>query len=417
MHKPDSLQVLYLDFDGFFAAVMQQVMPALRGKPVGVVPVDVNAAKSTCLIASSREAKAAGVKGIMHVKEALEVCPDLQLVTQRPDLYLRAHKALLREIGTVIPVDMVRSIDEWSCLVDSRDRADPADLASRIKQRIRNNIGSSITCSIGFAANWLLAKIACQTNKPDGVTIWSPKDMPTPLLPLPISDVPGIGKRMQARLYQAGIVDMAALLATQPRQLRSLWGNVNGERMWYALHGFDIHSLPTQRCMYGHSRVLPPDWRTMHHIRNTARLLLTKAIHRMRRDDYFANRLGLSLRLKDGRWGDEISLPCANDYPTILQALEQLYQRAVSDLPKSVAPMRMGVVLSALVHASNRQFDLFDTPNNLRHRAEDLTIVMDQLNARFGKRVITLGPWAPPPGGYAGGKIAFNHIPDQEDFL
>ena len=153
MRKPDTIEKLYLDFDGFFASVMQQAMPNLRGKPVGVIPFETSAANSTIVIACSKEAKAKGCKNVMTVREARNICPEIILVTQRPDLYRRAHNALLNEISCEIPIETVKSIDELSCSLDGRDIADPAKLAQRIKARLRKNIGEHITCSIGFGAN------------------------------------------------------------------------------------------------------------------------------------------------------------------------------------------------------------------------------------------------------------------------
>ena len=92
MRKAETIEKLYLDFDGFFASVMQQAMPELRGRPVGVIPFETSAAHSTVVIACSKEAKAAGCKNVMRVPEALALCPDLVLVTQRPDLFRRAHQ-------------------------------------------------------------------------------------------------------------------------------------------------------------------------------------------------------------------------------------------------------------------------------------------------------------------------------------
>jgi DNA polymerase-4 len=146
-------------------------------------------------------------------------------------------------------------------------------LAKRIKDRILRNIGDQITCSIGFAANRLLAKIACKIDKPNGITIWRPEDMPEPLFALPLSAIPGVGSRMEKRLNVAGINTIRDLWHTQPKQMRALWGNVNGERMWYALHGYAIHAMPTSRGMYGHGRVLPPNWRNAHHAESCSRLL------------------------------------------------------------------------------------------------------------------------------------------------
>src|ERR1700758_2516154 len=108
MRKPTTIEKLYLDFDGFFASVMQRAMPRLRGRPVGVIPFDTAAAHSTVVIACSREAKGAGCKNIMAVPEAMALCPDLVLVTQRPDLFRRAHNALLSEIRCEIPIETIK---------------------------------------------------------------------------------------------------------------------------------------------------------------------------------------------------------------------------------------------------------------------------------------------------------------------
>src|SRR5260370_22959350 len=238
MRKAETIEKLYLDFDGFFASVMQQGMPYLSGKPVGVIPFETSAANSTVVIACSKEAKAAGCKNVMRVPEARSVCPDLVLVMQRPDLFRRAHNALLNEITCEIPIETVKSIDELACKLDKATIEDPQGLAKRIKDRIRQNIGDQITCSMGFAANRLLAKIACKIDKPNGVTIWRPEDMPEPLFVLPLSAIPGVGSRMEKRLDVAGIRTISDLWNTQPKHMPALWGNVNGERMWYAGHGY-----------------------------------------------------------------------------------------------------------------------------------------------------------------------------------
>ena len=77
---------------------------------------------------------------------------------------------------------------------------------------------------------------------------------------------------------------------------------------------------------------------------------------------------------------------------------------------------RSGVTLAGLTPAHERQLDLLLDDDRQRRKHERLTYAMDGLNRKFGKRVVTLGPWTPPPGGYAGGKIAYNRIPSAEDF-
>ncbi|MGH7015047.1 MAG: Y-family DNA polymerase [Stellaceae bacterium] len=416
MRKPVTIEKLYLDFDGFFASVMQQAMPRLRGQPVGVIPFETSAANSTMVIACSKEAKARGVKNVMRVPEALKVCPDLVLVTQRPDLFRRAHNTLLNEIYCELPIETVKSIDELVCKLGPEEIADPVALAWRIKSRIRQNVGDQITCSIGFAANRLLAKIACKIDKPNGVTIWRPEDLPKPLFALPLADIPGVGEHMEGRLFRAAIYTTRDLWHTQPKQLRALWRNVNGERMWYALHGYDIQAMPTSRGMFGHGRVLPPRWRDFDHAQSCSRLLVTKAARRMRRDGFYAGRLWLSLDNHYGAWFRGSELPCVQDDFACLSALNVLWDKVRAELTPRTEIVRVSVALSELSPANRRQLDMLLADDKERQRCELLTNTIDGLNRKFGKRVVTIGPWTPPPGGYAGGKIAYNRIPSAEDF-
>lgn len=141
------------------------------------------------------------------------------------------------------------------------------------------------------------------------------------------SDVPGIEGRLEQRLNQAGIKTMQDLLAIDAKHMRKLWGNVNGERMHYALHGYDIHAMPTARGMYGHARVLPPSWQDMSHAREVSRLLLTKAARRMRRDGFYANRVWIWLDMRKANWFGETELYSANDDQACLVALSRLWKK------------------------------------------------------------------------------------------
>lgn len=413
MRRPEQVEHLYLDFDGFFASVEQLRDPSLRGRPVGVVPYEGG---RSCIIACSREAKALGVKNIMAVEDARKLCRDLVLVPQKPDLYRRAHNALLSEIASVIPIDQVKSIDELSCRLSPDQQGDPSTLGYTIKRTIRYNIGATITCSIGFAANRQLAKIAGGTQKPDGLTIWHPHLMPAPLLRLPLDDVPGIGSSMALRLGKAGIVDIGGLLATQPKQLRAIWGNVTGERMWYALHGYAVEAPRSSRSMIGHARVLPPDQRSLDDARTIARLLLTKAARRARRQQYHCGALMLWLRGYDHCWSDALALPVVNDDQALLSALSTLWTRLTAPLPSRTAIMRVGVTLADLRPANVRQLDFLLDDDRDRQKWQAIDQAKDALNAKYGRTVVSLGPWAAPEGGNVGGKISFTRIPSAEDF-
>ena len=414
MRKPDTIERLYLDFDGFFASVEQQARPGLRGIPVGVVPFqDV---ETTCVIAASKEAKRFGVKNVMNVAEARRLCPGIVLVPQSPDLYRRAHNTLIAEISAVIPVDAVKSIDELTCRLDAAQRHQPEALAARIKERIARYVGPHVTCSIGFAPNRQLAKIAGKQNKPDGVTIWHPADVPRVLHPLPFSDIPGIGERMQHRLYRFGIVSMEQVTSLQPKHMRKIWGNVTGERLWYALHGYDIQAPSSGRGMFGHGRVLPPELRSMQKAEPIARMLVVKAARRMRNAGYYASSLMIWCSSFERTIGGRLTLPVVCDDQACLAALNTAWARLSKKVPARTRIVRIGVTLGDLSPAGQRQLDMLLNDDVTRRRWERVSCAMDALNRRYSRSLVTLGPWQPPPGGHMGGKISYTRIPSAEDF-
>ncbi|WP_342075139.1 hypothetical protein [Yoonia sp. SS1-5] len=414
MRKPETIERLYLDFDGFFASVEQQARPALRGKPIGIVPFE--GVKTTCVIAASSEAKQFGVKNVMNVADAKRICPGLILVPQTPDLYRRAHNTLLAEIGAVLPIDAVKSIDELTCRLDRHQRLDPERLSAQIKDRISRYVGPYITCSIGFAPNRHLAKIAGKQDKPNGTTIWHPNDLPNVLHPLPFDDIPGIGSRMERRLGANGIFNMEDLLRLEPKHMRKIWRNVSGERLWYALHGYDIQAGKSERGMFGHGRVLPPDMRSMVNAFSIARMLLVKAARRMRTAGYYASRLMVWCQGFEHSFGDQQKLPIVSDDHAVLTALRTVWLRLELIMPKHLKVVRVGVTLGDLSIADQRQLDMLLDDDVERRNEERLSKAIDHLNRKYSKSLVTRGPWIPPKGGHLGGKISYTRIPNSEDF-
>ncbi len=413
MRKPERVECLYLDFDGFFASVEQQARPELRGRPVGVVPF--SGGKASCVIAVSKEAKALGLSNVMGIREAKAACPEMVLVPQSPHLYRRAHNALLAEIESVVPVDTIKSIDELACRVDLDQSRDPVGLAEDIKAAIAENVGPYVTCSIGFAANRQLAKMACKLDKPDGVTIWHPDDLPEPLFALPIEDVPGIGSNMQTRLARAGILTTKDVYDLAPKQMRKLWRNVTGERLWYALHGYAIHAPESKRGMFGHGRVLPPDCRNLDSAIGIARVLLVKAARRLRRERYFCAGLWLWLQHVGSTWSRNVSLPVVNDDQILLKALSGLWEQARDDLGRA-AIFRIGVTLYDLSPADTRQLDFLLDDDTERQRWEAINAAIDHLNRKYGRTMASIGFWPAKNHENIGGKISYTRIPSAEDF-
>jgi DNA polymerase IV len=415
MRKPSGVERLYVDFDSFFATAEQHLRPELRGRPVGVIPIDT---PNTGLIAASREAKRLGITRGMWVREARQVCPDIVLVAARHEKYVALHKDIVQVIGDVLPVMAVRSIDEMVCALAANEGARALTLGREVKAAIAKEIGPTVTCSVGLGPNELLAKIAAEMEKPDGLVMIRPENLPGPLLGLALTDIPGIARGNARRLEKAGVTDIAGFWALAPKQARAIWGNVEGERLWAELHGYAVERPATERAMFGHGRVLPHSWRTPERLEVCARVLVIKAARRMRREGFAARALALWFtdRNTAGWFGEERFAPVFDDR-SILGSLAKLFASA----RRTGAPLggrSLHVVLHDLVPTGEVPRDLFDFAPDLkrRRRWEHLSLLADRLNARYGRAVVNFGPWVEPPGGYAGAKIAFNRIPDIADF-
>jgi len=418
VRKPQTIEYLYLDFDGFFASVEQQARPHLRGKPVGIVPFDNT--QYTCVIACSKEAKAKGCKNVMNLADAKAKCPELILQPQTPDLYRRAHNTLIAEIGAVIPIEAVKSIDELTCRLDNNQRYHPEKLAQRIKERIAQYVGPYITCSIGFGPNRHISKIAGKQNKPDGVTIWHPHDLPEVLYDIPFDDIPGIGSRLERRLYGFQIYNMQQLLSCPPKHMRKIWRNVTGERLWYALQGYAIHANKTDRGHFGHGRVISPEDRLRDKVKPIARILVIKAARRMRKAGYYASSLHMwvnyRVNYEDRSFGGRTTLPVVQDDKACLDGLNALWERLCSFLSPSTKIVRIGFTLGDISIAGQRQLDMLLDDDIERRKWERINRSVDHLNRKYSKSLVTLGEWVMPAGGNLGGKISYTRIPRAEDF-
>ncbi|MEL7089303.1 MAG: type VI secretion protein ImpB, partial [Planctomycetota bacterium] len=280
---------LFLDMNSFFASCEQYDDPALRGRPVGVCPV---LAAGGAIIAASYEAKRFGVS-MKRVAEARKLCPQIELRQARPDRYVELHHAVAASIEKHLPITKAWSIDEWAMRLmgDEQQTTTAVALARRIKAQIAADFDGALPCSVGIAPSRLLAKTACECEKPDGLTLLTLDRMPGILSPMKLRDIPGIGSGMDARLRQNDVTTPAELWALSRADCRRIWGSVQGEYFWSAFHGIDPIEPATYRRSMGHAHILPPEFRNEAGAYGIMTRLLCKAIMRCRRDGYFAHRL------------------------------------------------------------------------------------------------------------------------------
>ncbi len=406
-----ALRYLTIDFNSFFASVEQQERPELRGLPIAIVPV---LAETTGAIAVSLEAKKMGLTRNARIAEARLICPGLQVVEARPEIYIRYHRKLIAVIETCIHISKVQSIDEVTCELTARfaPRHEAEALAKRIKTTITREVGPLLRSSIGIAPTWLLAKVASDMQKPDGLVILDDADIPAKLLQLSPGDIAGIGPNMQERLSQRGITTMAQLYVATKDEFRSIWKNVRGEQMWRLLHGEDLPFFEQQEGQtIGHGHVLPPARRNHEAALAVLHRLLQKAAMRLRHSGRCAGGITVSVDYRDDtNWRAELRLTETQDTILLTQALNQLWKkRPAADRKRT--PFRIGVHLVHLLDLKLHTPDLFEQKTEEVHGR--LFDAMDHLNKVLGKNTVYFGG-AHGATQDAPMRIAFTRIPEPE---
>jgi DNA polymerase-4 len=418
------LNWLFVDMNSYFASVEQQEQPRLRGRPIAVVPM---MADTTCCIAASYEAKAFGVKTGTLVGDAKRMCPGIELLEARHQLYVQYHHRIVEAVESCLPVTAVLSVDEMACRLMGRERPLLAamELGRKVKARIKEQVGPMIRSSVGLATNRYLAKIASDMEKPDGLVALPLDLLPEALRQLTLRDLPGIGSRTEKRLNLRGIRTMEDLLALDCEQAGQIWDSVWGERLWHWLRGedFDMAGTEHQKSM-SHQHVLAPEMRTPEKAWAVAHKLLHKAALRLRTEGLWACTIGLSIGFAVPRgengpvstygvprrgWHNDLRLTECQDSQTLVAALTRLWAAR----PKGKEfehPYFVGVHLGELVPDSLHSLGLFDSLDGSESRTR-LLAAMDALNHKYG--LATLAPAAMLTAMKAAPtRIAFGTVPD-----
>lgn len=422
------LNWLFVDLNSYFASVEQEARPELRGRPVAVVPM---MADTTCCIAASYEAKAFGVKTGTLVGEARRLCPGLELVEARHELYVEYHHRIVEAVESCVPVTAVLSIDEMACRLMGRERPLLAalELGRKVKARIRERVGETLRSSVGLATNRYLAKVASDMEKPDGLVALPLDILPEALRTLTLRDLPGIGSRTEKRLNAKGIGTMEELLALDCERAGEVWGSVWGERIWHWLRGEDFDMAETEHLKsLSHQHVLAPELRTPEKAWAVAHKLLHKAAMRLRKEKLWASGIGLAVGFAVGRagkgegmtplgnfgtptkgWKSELRLSECQDNQTLIGALRKLWE----ERPRGAQyeePYFLAVQLTGLVPDRLHSLNLFDAVGDAPQRKR-LLAAMDALNHKYGMQ--TLAP-ATMLTAYkaAPTRIAFHSIPE-----
>lgn len=212
--------ILHVDMDAFYASVEQRDNPELRGKPVVVG----GGSNRGVVAAASYEVREFGVRSAMPIREALRRCPDLVRVSPRMSHYKSVSKKIFAIFREYTPVVEGLSLDEAFLDVSASTNlhGSGVEIAHSIKRRIRED--TDLTASVGVAENKLVAKIASDLDKPDGLTVITSEHCRKRLDPLPVSVIPGIGKQTLARLHEVQIHTVKDLRVAPARDLEPVFG-------------------------------------------------------------------------------------------------------------------------------------------------------------------------------------------------
>jgi DNA polymerase IV len=427
------LPSFFVDFNSFFASVEQQLDVSLRGRPVGVVPV---MAESSCCIAASYEAKAFGVKTGTGVRDARKMCPGIVFVHAQHEKYVAVHHKAVAAVDRILPVRQVMSIDEMECELPKRfqTREHATRFAALVKAEILSTVGDQLHTSIGVAPNTMLAKLASDMQKPNGLVIIEQHEIPEKLLHLKLQDITGVGKRMLMRLNDCGIHSMEDLYAAPRDLLHTAWGGLMGGDMYDKLRGVPYPPRVSESRSLGHSHMLPPAMRNPPDAFAVLNRLTQKAAMRLRKQGFYATAMSVDVRpdmhttmggyggANPGGGHRETRMGQTQDTAIFLHTLEILWH---SGLHLLLRPKAVGMVLSGLIPVSQHTPGLFDQLDATQATALQQTIkpsqrdraplleAMDGVNRRHGKNALYFAA-AHTALDHAPMRIAFNRIPDIE---
>lgn len=386
--------IIHIDFNSYFASVEQQANPLLRGKPLAVAGKGSAQAKAaghdtadrthrSVVTTASREAKARGVKTGMATWEARKLCPDLIVVPGDPHKYSTITQRFLAICKKHADAVELFSTDE--CFMDVTTSAQnyfgAVMIAQMLRAEIREACGTCCTVSIGIAPNTLVAKLASESIKPNGLTVVQPHEVCAFVRTRPLKDFCGLGPRIEKRLEALGVTSVDTL-RTIPRAQLILLFKQYGEWLADAAQGRGSATLEDDTAppkSIGHSYTFPSDLLTVDDVVKNLLALSDRVAWRMRRQSFSAMRVSAYVRYGDfGHNGGARLLgePLTDGLAIAKNAWAIL--RPVIEITRGAR--LLGITVGELRPVSSQQ-SVFRKDTRMRHALAAL----DTVQARYGQ--------------------------------
>lgn len=382
--QPSQIWVIHADLDAFFAAAEVLRNPDLVGKPVIVAGSPTGRGVVT---SASYEARVFGVRSAMPAAQAVRLCPHAIFVRPEGTLY-RDLSHRFREILTEFsPIVEVVSVDEAYLDASYSERlfGGAVELARSLKARVKSELG--LVVSLGVASNRLVAKIASDLDKPDGLRIVPHGMEAATLAPLPIERLPGIGPKSSVMLRANGIETLGQLANASDALLRAVAGKHAGRLRQRARGEYSkpVRGDRDPAKSLGHERTFSRDLSGLNELRSALFSLAERSGADLRQRGLACGVVTLKLRYSDfSTVNRQRSLHRPTDAHQEIFAVA--YDLLRASLSERSAPVRLvGVRLSHLTETVT-QLDLFDDRPD---RTRRLNLALDSLAVRHGGRIVT----------------------------
>lgn len=383
VNPPREQWIIHVDLDAFFASVEELLDPTLRGKPlvVGGTPEGRGVVAS-----ASYAARAFGIRSAMPVAQALRLCPQLIVRRHHFDEYATRSAAVMTILREITPAVEQISIDEAFLDVTGCGAlwGSAEAIARRIQDRVRDEL--SLPSSLGVASSKLVAKIACDVGKPQGLVVVPRGQEAAFLAPLPIERLWGVGRVTGARLRSLGIQTIGDLARWDAEALERALGQA-GRALHAAAHGYDdstVHEGRERRSI-SQERTFARDVADAGELRRTLLAMSDDLAARLRQQHLVAQSVRIKMRTPDFRTVTrQLSLSQPTDQAQVIYGhAEELLRRNW----RAGEPLRLlGLAVSSLLDGAGYQLGLFSEQDRRNIR---LNRTLDEIRERFGPQAIT----------------------------
>lgn len=383
-----SRTIIHIEVPDFPIAVERVLEPRLKGRPVAVA---VEAVGRALVVATSREAAAAGVQRGMRLHQARRCCPDLTVLPPNEDLYQRATAAMLEILGQYSPIiEPLRFghayLDMSGC---GKIFGTAVDAAARAQRQIR--AGLRLDANAGVAGNKLVSKVATdvvtrQSPSPGLCDVHHGQEQAF-LAPLQVDYLPVVQNTVYQQLLALNIHLIRQLALINADHLQMVFGRL-GLLLYQYARGIDDRPVQPRRRApeVVTTETFAEDTNDYDRIRAAMFRLLAQATQRLRQMRLFARRLALQVQYCDYQQQQlQQAIPPAQDDWTLLGIAEKTLQNV---LTRRVRVRKLTLRLCQLAPA-HQQLDLFAEPQNPKHAA--LTQAIDKIRQRFGDQAIIFG--------------------------